>query len=121
MRGLGGRLGTRVVEFDSQELTFDHAAQFFTVSDPKFQKFVERWLEEGLICEWKGELGELEAGGRFNPIPYTTARYIGTRGMQSLADSILHKVDAFEVMRFPFGIEFSKFVPVGLQRSCNLF
>lgn len=32
--GLGGRMGTRKI--DPQPLIFDHAAQFFTVSDPRF-------------------------------------------------------------------------------------
>ena len=96
MHGLGGRLATRIVEYDTQELVFDHAAQFFTVSDPRFEKFVQRWLKEGLIREWKGQLGELEAGSQFNPIPYTSPRYIGVRGMRPLADSILHQVDDFD-------------------------
>lgn len=99
MHGLGGRLGTRTVEFDSQEVVFDHAAQYFTASDPRFQKFVERWLEQGLIREWKGQLGELEVGGRFSTIPYATPRYIGIRGMRSLADSILHQSQMVEVVR----------------------
>lgn len=85
-----------MVEFDAQELVFDHAAQFFTASDPRFEKFVEKWLKEGLIREWKGQIGQLEAGGRFNPVPYTTPRYIGVKGMRPLADSILVQVDAFD-------------------------
>lgn len=92
MHGLGGRLATRTVEFEGEELVFDHAAQFFTAADSRFEKFVERWLVEGLIREWKGELGELEAGGRFLPLPYTAARYIGVKGMRPLADSILGQV-----------------------------
>lgn len=92
-------MGTRTVEFDGEELVFDHAAQFFTATDPRFEKFVERWLEEGLIREWKGELGELEAGGRFRPLPYTAERYIGVKGMRPLADSILRQSRMVEVVR----------------------
>ncbi|KAJ6816339.1 uncharacterized protein M6B38_416160 [Iris pallida] len=97
MHGLGGRMGTRTV--NDQPLVFDHAAQFFTVSDPRFQKFVDRWLEEGLVREWKGLLGELEAGGHFVPMPYSSARYIGVKGMRPLADSVLRKNHRVNVAR----------------------
>ncbi|EEF31084.1 conserved hypothetical protein [Ricinus communis] len=59
--GLGGRMGTRVI--DPQPLVFDHAAQFFTVSDPQFAQLVDGWLEKGLIRQWQGTIGELEKGG----------------------------------------------------------
>ncbi|KAE8667501.1 Winged-helix DNA-binding transcription factor family protein [Hibiscus syriacus] len=38
MHGLGGRMGTRFI--DPQQLIFDHAAQFFTVSDSRFAELV---------------------------------------------------------------------------------
>lgn len=95
VHGLGGRMATRMI--DPQPLVFDHAAQFFTASDPRFQKLVDRWLEKGLVCEWKGLLGELEAGGRFTLIPSSTARYIGMKGMRSLADSIICQVRSFSL------------------------
>lgn len=83
-------MGTRVV--DPHPLVFDHAAQFFTVSDPRFQTIVDRWVNEGLVREWKGLIGNLEVGGDFTPIPPSTARYIGIKGMRPLADSILSQV-----------------------------
>jgi predicted NAD/FAD-dependent oxidoreductase len=90
MHGLGGRMATRVI--DPQPLVFDHAAQFFTCDDERFQKFVDRWLDKGLICDWKGKIGELEAGGNFIPIQYSRPRYVGVNGMRFLADSILNEV-----------------------------
>ncbi|KAF3789005.1 hypothetical protein EJ110_NYTH19808 [Nymphaea thermarum] len=89
MHGLGGRLGTRTI--DSQPLVFDHAAQFFTASDPRFRELVDGWLEKGLICEWNGQIGELEAG-RFVPFPSTPVKYVGVHGMRPLADAILSKL-----------------------------
>nr|CAD1841751.1 unnamed protein product [Ananas comosus var. bracteatus] len=70
---------------------FDHAAQFFTVSDQRFQKLVDRWLDEGLVREWKGLLGELEGGGHFTPLTFSSPRYIGAKGMRLLADSIIRQ------------------------------
>ncbi|RRT73225.1 hypothetical protein B296_00019050 [Ensete ventricosum] len=87
MHGLGGRMATRII--DSKPFIFDHAAQFFTVSDLRFQKLVDRWLEKGLVREWKGLLVELEAGGQASPLPYSASRYVGMKGMRSLMDSII--------------------------------
>lgn len=90
MHGLGGRLGTRTIE--PKRLTFDHAAQFFTVSDPQFAELVEGWIKKGLVREWQGDVGELEAGGHFVPLPSSPPRYVSVDGMRSLADSILSEV-----------------------------
>lgn len=83
-------MATRVI--DPQPLVFDHAAQFFTCDDRRFQKLVDRWLEKGLVREWKGNIGELEAGGNFTPIQDPRPRYVGVNGMRCLAGSILNQV-----------------------------
>lgn len=91
MHGLGGRMATRFVE-RGEQLVFDHAAQFFTASDERFQRLVDEWLDRGLVREWSGLVGELEAGGRFRPITSLTPRYIGVNGMRPLADAMLPEV-----------------------------
>lgn len=83
-------MGTRVV--DPQPLIFDHAAQFFTASDPQFVGLVQGWLEQGLVREWQGTIGELEVGGNFVPLPSSSPRYIGVNGMRPVADSLLSQV-----------------------------
>ncbi|OAY84946.1 hypothetical protein ACMD2_09422 [Ananas comosus] len=97
MHGLGGRMATRMI--DPQQLVFDHAAQFFTVSDQRFQKLVDRWLDEGLVREWKGLLGELEGGGHFTPLTFSSPRYIGAKGMRLLADSIIRQSRMVDIVR----------------------
>lgn len=83
-------MGTRAV--DPTSLVFDHAAQYFTASDPRFLELVDTWVEQGLIREWRGPIGELSAGGQFNQVPLTRTRYIGVKGMRPLADSIISQV-----------------------------
>ena len=83
-------MGTRII--DPQPLIFDHAAQFFTVSDSRFGQLVDGWLERGLVREWKGMIGELEAGGQFIPYLNSPPRYVGVNGMRPLADSLLAQV-----------------------------
>ncbi|XP_021742198.1 uncharacterized protein LOC110708380 isoform X1 [Chenopodium quinoa] len=97
MHGLGGRMGTRIVE--PKHYVFDHAAQFFTVSDMRFGELVNGWIEKGLVQQWQGTVGEIEPGGRFSPLPASPPRYIGVNGMRTLADSILSEAKMVEVVR----------------------
>ena len=48
-RGVGGRMSTRRV--DGQPC-FDHGAQYFTARDPRFQRYVQSWLEQGVVGRW---------------------------------------------------------------------
>lgn len=69
-RGFGGRMATRRME----GARIDHGAQYFTVRDPTFQKFVDGWLDAGVIREWFRHLPE-----DTNPDGYP--RYCGISGM----------------------------------------
>lgn len=84
-------MGTRIL-YDPQQLIFDHAAQFFTVSSPQFGELVNGWLDKGLIRQWQGTIGELEMGGKFVPLPSSAPKYIGVNGMRPLSDSLLSEV-----------------------------
>ncbi|PHU09875.1 hypothetical protein BC332_21735 [Capsicum chinense] len=97
IHGLGGRMGTRMI--DHQPLIFDHAAQFFTVTNPKFAELVDGWLKRGLVREWLGTIGELEVGGHFVPFPSKPTKYIGVNGMRPLADSLLSQTSLVNVVR----------------------
>lgn len=92
-------MGTRTI--DPQALTFDHAAQFFTVSDPNFAEMVELWSKNGLVLQWHGAVGELEAGGHFSPLPPSPPRFIGINGMRPLAESILSEVLILLGLHYP--------------------
>ncbi|XP_021282957.1 uncharacterized protein LOC110415583 isoform X1 [Herrania umbratica] len=97
MHGLGGRIGTRVI--DPQQLIFDHAAQFFTVSDSRFAELVDYWLKRGLVQQWQGLVGAIKLGGHFVPLPPSPPRFIGIKGMRPLADSLLSETSMVNVVR----------------------
>lgn len=85
-------MGTRhVAQVDGDQLVFDHAAQYFTATDPRFQKLVDQWRAEGVVKEWNGVVGTLEKGGKFTELPPCT-KYIATDGMRLFADHLLSKV-----------------------------
>ncbi|KAG2436952.1 hypothetical protein HXX76_006468 [Chlamydomonas incerta] len=111
--GVGGRMGTRVSGEASLRsgtgttaastkaaaaqlggLVFDHAAQFFTVTDPSFQSVVDDWLATGLVRVWDGPVGTLRAGGAgagagaFARLPPSPPRYVAVGGMRTLAEAL---------------------------------
>ena len=48
-RGVGGRMSTRRVE---GQPCFDHGAQYFTARDPRFHRYVQSWLQQGVVARW---------------------------------------------------------------------
>jgi predicted NAD/FAD-dependent oxidoreductase len=97
--GVGGRLGTRELGRD-RALVFDHAAQYFTASDPRFKESVARWLAAGVVAPWTGGVGALSASGAFTPLPNDT-RYYATAGMRSLAEYVLGNESPLAVVKRP--------------------
>lgn len=59
--GVSGRVATRTLE---KALRFDHGAQYFTCRDPRIAKFVESWLQRGIVKPWFGRVVDLYEGGR---------------------------------------------------------
>ena len=57
-RGPGGRISTR----RDGEAQFDHGAQYFTVRDPRFGRFVRSWLDVGVAARWRPRLGRVVDG-----------------------------------------------------------
>ena len=83
-RGLGGRMATRRISTsDGSTAVFDHGAQFFTVRDQQFQKFVDEWITNGIVREWcRGFVAE---DGH--------PRYVVNNGMTALTKHIAQDLD----------------------------
>lgn len=47
-RGIGGRLATRRIK----EGVFDYGAQYFSVQNSQFQKWVDEWIKAGIVTQW---------------------------------------------------------------------
>ena len=79
-RGPGGRMSTR--RFG--EFRLDHGAQFFTVRDPRFEKYVQGWEKAGVAKIWcKGFSGTGDGHPRFR----------GTEGMNSIPKWLASQLD----------------------------
>ncbi|MDB4766926.1 FAD-dependent oxidoreductase, partial [bacterium] len=48
-RSVGGRMSTRRID---GKPCFDHGAQYFTARDLRFQRYVDSWIEQGVVARW---------------------------------------------------------------------
>jgi len=79
-RGPGGRCSTR----REGEFSFDHGAQYFTVRDDRFRRYVDSWIDEGLVQSWQGRIG-IAAGGEVQLKRDGIDRFVGVPGMSAVA------------------------------------
>ncbi|MFO1065794.1 MAG: hypothetical protein U0892_18180 [Pirellulales bacterium] len=47
---------------DNEQVQFDHGAQYFTMRDPRHAKWIESWLQDGVVARWLGRIVELKDG-----------------------------------------------------------
>lgn len=85
-RSVGGRMATRRIAGGAA----DHGAQFFTVRDPEFGVFVERWIAEGLVFEWARGWSDGSLATTRDGHP----RYAAHGGMNALAKQLAKGLDA---------------------------
>ncbi|MDP7378939.1 MAG: NAD(P)-binding protein, partial [Pirellulaceae bacterium] len=79
-RGLGGRMSTRRVD---GKPGFDHGAQYFTARNPIFKRYVNSWIEQGLVQTWSGTIGSFD-DGTWTPSVGSTERFVGVPSMNSI-------------------------------------
>lgn len=80
-RGVGGRLATRR---NDDAASFDHGAQYFTVRDDRFARFVRSWIAAGVVEPWMQRIVELKDGEIVSE-KRGTPRYVGAPAMNSIA------------------------------------
>ena len=79
-RGVGGRMATRRT---AEGFRFDHGAQYFTVRDERFERYVKAWMQDGIVARWEGRIGTL-INGNLQQKQKTTPRYVGVPAMNSI-------------------------------------
>lgn len=86
-RSVGGRLATRRIGAGRA----DHGAQFFTVRDPEFGAWVERWQAAGLVYTWSHGWSD---GSLSAAPPDGHPRYAVQGGMNRLAKHLASQAEA---------------------------
>lgn len=87
-RGVGGRMSTRYAD----EFYFDHGAQYFTVRNKHFKKFLMPYFSSGAVQEWRGKVATLEKGKRMTDRIWFEPHYVATPGMSSLCKKLAENI-----------------------------
>jgi predicted NAD/FAD-dependent oxidoreductase len=88
-RGIGGRVATRRIDSGA---SFDHGAQYFTVTDAIFEKQVKLWCDLGVAGVWHGRIVSLQ-DGEFADLQEPRDRFIGVPTMNAIAQSLALDLD----------------------------
>jgi len=88
-RGVGGRMATRRT---NDGLSFDHGAQYFTVSDYSFGKCIQAWQQDNLVEHWNGRIRVLRQG-RIESCNNDKRRFVGIPGMTSICKYLATDLD----------------------------
>lgn len=81
---VGGRMSTRI----SDNYSFDHGAQYFSVKSNAFAKFLEPFRGNNTIEEWHPNIVEIGVKGQITPITWSQPRYIASPGMRKLCEAL---------------------------------
>lgn len=80
-RGLGGRMATRQTDQGS----FDHGAQYFTVRDPRFASALSAEIRDGIVQPWPRRVMDVGSDGARQERPLSGPAYVAAPGMTALA------------------------------------
>eukprot|EP00741_Cyanophora_paradoxa_P022066 tig00021434_g21301.t1 len=97
-RAVGGRISTRRGDGG---LTWDHGAQHFSASDPRFAALVEGWKAAGVVDEWKGRVGtaRVEEGKGAYEASAPKERLVGRPGMSAISKALAEGLEVRTGMR----------------------
>jgi len=79
-RGVGGRIATRY----NQEWEFDHGVPFFEAKTEKFQVFLQKFIEEGVVASWNPKVVD----ERGNETPIEGKYFVGIPKMNALPKNL---------------------------------
>jgi hypothetical protein len=84
----GGRAATLV----SGAGPFDHGAQYFTASDPRFVEVLRRWQSAGIAQRWTGRILAFDNGSLRDKTD-SADRFVGVPGMRRLGVRMAQGID----------------------------
>ncbi|BFM40893.1 FAD-dependent oxidoreductase [Synechocystis sp. LKSZ1] len=94
-RGLGGRLATRRLRHADQVGCFDYGAQYFTVSQPAFQAWVDQWQAAGVVTPWGQNFAKVDGTIRQTD----KVAYRGLSSNRGLAQYLAQNLTVFHPVR----------------------
>lgn len=84
--------GGRLASHRSPELEVDVGAPYFTVRDQRFGRFLQSWIDDGVIEPWRGRICALPSGAAVPVDTPPIERFVGTPSMSAIARHLGHDV-----------------------------
>lgn len=88
-RNVGGRMSTRYAD----PFYFDHGTQYFTARSREFQKFLQPFMDAGMIAGWNGKIINLEIGKKITDCFWPEPHLVATPNMNSLCKKLAEGLD----------------------------
>jgi len=112
-RGPGGRTARRRVAINGTDVSFDHAAPFFSVSTSAFRTGVlQGWQDRGIAAPWTGSFATFATSGVSAQAEGQTERWLGVPTMHAvcreLADGVAAAGGEMNFGRHVLSTQFSK-------------
>ena len=93
-RGVGGRMSTRRIVVEGQEVIADHGTQYITAKGDRFRRFVEQQLKLGTMVEWTRRIHVLdESGLHEGGYDDRAPRYCCPRGMTAVVKGMCQSLN----------------------------
>lgn len=90
-RGVGGRMSTRRNEHNH---SFDHGAQYFTVRDARFRRYVDSWKQQNIVAIWPDPERNAHQKivvlkqGHVDAVSAGDVRYVAVPGMNAICQHL---------------------------------
>ncbi|MFC0336675.1 hypothetical protein SAMN05421848_0736 [Kushneria avicenniae] len=90
----GGRMSTRANAYG----LFDLGAQYFSVRDSEFARFIETFEQRGVVTRWPGVMAHIDSG-RWQTRQPEHPRYSGTPSMVTLTEAMAAPLEVHSQVR----------------------
>ncbi|MEM8836308.1 MAG: NAD(P)-binding protein [Planctomycetota bacterium] len=88
----GGRMSTRI----GDDVVFEHGCPSFTVTDPRFSRYVKSWIDDGVCATWRPRLAEWRDGELVKD-EYGPTHIVGTPSFNALFDHLTERGNGIHV------------------------
>jgi photolyase PhrII len=84
----GGRLGS----IRQDQFAFDSGAQYFTVRDERFRRYIASWQMDGIVKPWPGRIAVVK-DGKIAPQANPQERWVGVPDQNAIADHLARSLN----------------------------
>ena len=84
----GGRIATQ----RNGSMAFDTGAQYFTVRDDRFKRYVQSWQTDGIVAPWKGKVVVIKDGA-ISDERRLIERWVSIPSMDTIAAHLAHGIE----------------------------